>query len=198
MKWVGLTGGIATGKSTVAELLRQRSVPVIDADQIVHDLMTVNSPTFQKIVQHFGRGVLSADGSIDRRALGRKVFADKTQLEALENIVHPAVKTECRRRRDELAQQKHQFAVYDVPLLFEKNMLPEFDSVICVTANETTQRARLKMRNNLTDQEIDQRLKVQLPMQQKERQSTWVIRNEDTREQLAQQVDEVLRKLRAK
>lgn len=120
MKWIGLTGGIASGKSTVAQLLRDAQIPVIDADEIARGVVAQGGEGLTKVVSHFGQQILNSDGSLNRKKLGQKVFGRPEELRVLENILHPLVKAETTRRRQSLEQQNLPVAIYDVPLLFEK------------------------------------------------------------------------------
>ncbi len=192
MKWMGLTGGIATGKSTVAELLRRRSVPVVDADALVHEIMRAGSSAFNSITQTFGAQYVGPDGEIDRRALGQAVFGDSQKLAQLEGILHPLVRQRCLQERQRLNVAGHAVAVYDVPLLFEKQMQDQFDGIICVTSTHDLQRQRLKQRNKFSDSEIEQRLKHQLPLNVKEAGSDWVLHNNGSLPDLEKQVDDLV------
>ena len=196
MKWLGLTGGIATGKSTVAEYLRKNAVKVADADKIVHELLKSPGEVIDEIEQAFGAAVINLQGHVDRRTLGQVVFWQPDRLVQLEKILHPRVKSETAKIRQQWEKAGELFAIYDVPLLFEKNMESNFDGIICVTAPESIQRQRLKARHNLTDSEVEQRLRAQLPLAQKVQGADWVLRNESNLETLYAQVDDLLKKLK--
>jgi dephospho-CoA kinase len=129
----GLTGGIASGKSTVARMLVEKGALLIDFDELAHALEAPEGPAWREIVRHFGESILAADGTIDRRKLGAAVFADREKLDLLNRIVHPAILEEWRKRLDEI-QKTHPDAVVlsDIPLLIEGGLMPMVDLVILV------------------------------------------------------------------
>lgn len=179
MKWVGLTGGLGTGKSTVSQMLIQRGIPVIDADRIAREVTEPNGPAFLKIVQDFGKGILSSDGSIDRVLLAKQVFGNPEKLLRLEKIIHPLVQEEVARQRQWLKDQGHTWAVYDVPLLFEKNLKSQFDFVVVVSVTDVKiQIQRLKARNGWNDEEIQKRIGSQKSLSEKEAGADYVIHND--------------------
>jgi dephospho-CoA kinase len=197
MKWIGLTGGIATGKSTVSELLKASGQAVIDADQIARTVVQVGSPGLKAVVTEFGPEILSTDGSLDRKKMGQLVFGKPEKLAKLEAILHPLIKVETAVRRKQLEEQKIAFAFYDVPLLFEKNMEADFDFIVLVEASPETQQERMKARDGLSDHEISNRLSSQLPMAKKVAKSNYVIHNHGSTEDLKLQVSDFLQKLQA-
>ncbi len=185
MKWYGLTGSIGTGKSTVSHFLRELQVPVIDADQISHQMTQPGTPQFKEIVELFGDQVLNPAGSLDRQKLGKLVFNDKNLLVKLEEILHPQIQKEVRAQRENLEKKGHQFAIYDVPLLFEKNLEKNFDGIISVLSSEKNQIARVKARNpQLSEAEIISRMAHQKPITYKRENSDYVIENDGTIEEL--------------
>ena len=196
MKWVGLTGGLGTGKSTVSKLLIGRGIPVIDADRIAREVVEPNGPAFPGIVQAFGSGILQPDGSIDRVLLAKAVFEDPKKLLQLETLVHPLVQAEVMNQRSWLKDQHHHWAVYDVPLLFEKNLKSQFDFVLVVSVTDVaTQICRLKLRNGWSDEEIQKRLKAQLPLSEKVAQADYVIQNDADLSSLEKKVDTLVQML---
>jgi dephospho-CoA kinase len=197
MKWVGLTGGIATGKSTVARLFRERGIPVVDADQIAREVVKKDSPGLEAVLSHFGRDLVNDKGDLDRKKLGRIVFANPARLAELERILHPEIKAQTARVRKQLQDQGHSVAIYDVPLLFEKNMMRDFDVIVVVAAPEEEQIKRLKERDQLDDGDIQNRLRSQLPMAHKEERAHYVIKNEGLIEDLEKQVRNVLVKIQS-
>lgn len=192
MKWIGLTGGIATGKSAVAEIFRNKGIEVIDADPIAHQALVASSPVFGSIVQTFGQDVVSSNGSIDRQKLGAKIFADSALRLKLDAIVHPFVRTQVALLKQKLVDQGCSLAVYDVPLLFEKNMQKSFDKIIVVTCDPLLQKQRLMKRNGLSEQEALQRIGSQLPMAEKIRQADFVVENNGSLEDLKNAVQKIL------
>ena len=196
MKWVGLTGGLGTGKSTVSKMLISRGIPVIDADRIAREVVEPNGPAFPGIIQALGSGILRPDGSIDRAMLAKAVFDDPKKLIQLETLVHPLVQEEVLNQRAWLKDQHHQWAVYDVPLLFEKNLKSQFDFVLVVSVTDVaTQVSRLKQRNGWNDEEIQKRLKAQLPLSEKVAQANYVIQNDADLSILEKKVDTLVQML---
>jgi dephospho-CoA kinase len=187
MKWIGLTGGIASGKTTVANMFRELGVPVVDADRLAHVALERNK---DKIISLFGPEVLDDQGQLDRRKLGFKVFKDAHLLKKLESLIHPFVreKVEEKRRLFEVADQK--LAIYDVPLLFENQLQKDFDEVILVYVPEEVSKKRLIERNGLTDQEVEDRMQSQMSIEKKKELADVVINNEGDRDELRQKVRE--------
>lgn len=178
MKWVGLTGGLGTGKSTVSRLLLSHGIPVIDADRIAKQVLEPNGPAYGPVVQAFGPYILDANKAIDRQKLAQKVFGQPEQLRKLEALIHPFVQEEVRHQRQWLTDQGTLWAVYDVPLLFEKNLRDQFDYVIVVTASAQQQMERVRLRNAWSDDEIMRRILSQKPMKDKEAQADHVLQND--------------------
>ncbi|MCM2282897.1 MAG: dephospho-CoA kinase, partial [Bdellovibrionaceae bacterium] len=161
MKWIGLTGGIATGKSTVARILREHGFPVVNADELARQAVANGTPAFDAVVARFGNVVVAADGDLDRKKLGEVVFQDSRARADLEAIVHPVVRAEQRRLRDELAASGASLAFYDVPLLFEKNLDADFDASVAVICDEATQLSRLVARDGYSLDEAKRRIASQ-------------------------------------
>ncbi|MBI1873768.1 MAG: dephospho-CoA kinase [Acidobacteria bacterium] len=195
---VALTGGIATGKSYVAERLQQRGLPAIDADRLVHELLMPESEAIDPIVARFGREVLDEDGSISRRVLGRKVFADPVSRRDLEAILHPRVYDRIHAWFATLAGEgRHRVAVADIPLLYESRREREFDRVIVVACDAEEQVRRAMKRDHLPESEARQRLAAQLPIVDKVRRADYVVWTTGTHEETDRQVDDIVRTLAA-
>lgn len=169
---------MGSGKSTVASILRKLGYPVLDADQIVHQILRPGGPAQAEIFKTFGESVQAVGGGLDRKALGRVVFPSKEKLAQLESIIYPILRADVVARRKDLANKGCNAAFYDVPLLFEKGMRDQFDFVIVVSASEKLRRERLKTRSNLSDMEFDQRMSQQMAPAEKEKLASVVIRNE--------------------
>lgn len=186
-KRIGLTGGIACGKSVVTDRLKTHGIPVLDTDQVAHELLKPGNPVFDAIVNHFGVEVLDhPNGEINRSLLGRKVFADDSERDALNTLIHPEIG---RRWRNWLQAQTSVMAVVAIPLLFEVGAEKDFDGILCVWSPEPVMIERLKKRN-LTENEAALRIRAQMPVDQKAEKSTWTLKNIATLEDLYFQVDE--------
>ena len=165
---VGLTGGVATGKSTVAKMFMRCGAVVIDADELARDVVKPGKPAWREIVELFGKTVLSQDRSLNRQALGSIVFRNPIKRRQLERIIHPRVAREQARLTNQAARTDPQAVViYDVPLLFEAGIDKRVDHTIVVTADRKTQIARLKKRNGLSQAEAIRRIRSQMPLSKK-------------------------------
>jgi dephospho-CoA kinase len=198
MKWIGLTGGIATGKSSVTKVLRTLGYTVIDADEVAHAVTAVGEPAVPLIVCAFGLVVQKPDGSLDRQKLGQIVFGRPEEIKKLEQIVHPFIIAKVASERKKLESAGVPVAFYDVPLLFEKNMESLFDAVILVWATEEQQRRRLLTRNGLTPEQIEARLKSQWPITVKKSKTPYVIDNSKDEAFLKLEIARVLAELKLK
>ncbi len=177
MKWIGLTGGIACGKSTIAQLLRDHSFSVIDADEIAKSVVEPGTPGLKAVLTEFGEDLISEDGLLDRRKLGQKVFGHPERLKKLETLLHPLIRQEVQRQRETLIKQNVKLAIYDIPLLFETKVQDQFDAVIVVSCTLEQQKERLRLRNQWSEEEISERLGAQLPISIKEEEAQFVVRN---------------------
>ncbi len=198
MVLVGLTGGIATGKSTVARMFRRCGAVVIDADELAREVVQTGKPAWRAIVKAFGRTVLKPDGTLNRHALGRIAFGNRTNLRRLERIIHPRVAQEQARLTRQAAQRDSEAVViYDVPLLFEAGIDKRVDKIIVVTADRKTQIARLKKRNRLTRAEAVRRIRSQMPLTKKVRMADYVLRGTLKPASLRQAVRALIRTLQS-
>lgn len=195
LKWIGLTGGIATGKSTVADLFRQNGFAVIDADTIAHQALVASSPVFASLIAEFGSDIIDTHGNIDRGRLGEKIFKNPPARLKLDSLVHPFVRQQVAQQKQKLVQQGIKVAIYDVPLLFEKNMQKDFDKIVVVACRPDLQKARLIKRNSLTQDQAEQRISAQLPIDQKTKQADFVIENNSSLEELKNQTQKVISQL---
>ena len=196
---VGLTGGIATGKSTVVRMLVKKGARVIDHDALVHALQEPGRPVWTRIVETFGRGILDDGGRIDRKKLGGLVFGSEDRRRALEGIVHPAVLEEAARERERIRREDGQAIVLsDIPLLLEVGMQGLFDLILLVYAPPEVQIARVMKRNHLTRDEAAARLAAQMPIDEKLERADVVIRNDGTMKELQTRVDEIWEELLAR
>jgi dephospho-CoA kinase len=197
VRLVGLTGGIATGKTTFAEALRARGVPVVDADALARAAVAAGSPALAEIARAFGPGVLGADGALDRKAMAALVFADPGARRRLEAITHPAVRRAMAEETARLAAQGHPLAFYDTPLLYEVGLEARVDAVVVVWAPADVQRARLAARDRLSPADADARLAAQLPIDEKAARADFVVENVGAPAELGPKADRLLADLRA-
>jgi dephospho-CoA kinase len=195
---VGLTGGIASGKSTVSRMLSELGGEIIDADGLAREAVARDTPAFAGIVAHFGPGILQADGAIDRKRLGDIVFSDPRQRKRLEEIVHPFVKEETGRRIEQIRRRRPQAVVFlDVPLLFESGMhlRPGLAEIIVVHVPESLQVRRLVARDGITAEQARARIRAQMPLARKKRLATRLIDNSGSLENTRSQAAAVFRAL---
>ena len=194
MRVVGLTGGIASGKSTVSAMFRELGAHVIDADQVARDVVEPGTPGLEEVARRFP-AVVDASGRLDRPELGRRVFADPTERRALEAIVHPRIREEVARRLEALARSGESVALYDAALLIENGLQKGMDGVIVVWAPESLQRSRLAARDALDEAAVTARLQAQLPLADKRAHATWVVDNggslDETRAQVRRIWEEI-------
>ena len=192
---VGLTGGIGSGKSTVAEMIRARGVPVLDADQLAREVVAPGEPALVEIAAAWP-GVLRPDGTLDRKALGAVVFADPAARARLEAITHPRIHERLERRARALEAAGHRLAFYEASLLVETGRHRDFDALVVVSAGEEQQIARAMARDGSTRLETEARLRAQMPLAEKRRAATHVIDNGGDLASTGAQVDDLLSVLR--
>ncbi len=192
MHLFGLTGGIASGKSAVAARLRERDVPVIDADQLARDAVRKGSPGLAAVVATFGAGVLAEDGALDRKKLAALVFGDEPKRAALNAIVHPIVTTLTFQRAAELRDEGHELACYEAALIVENGVADAFRPLVVVSAPEATQLARACARDRASEEEIQARIRAQMPLAEKVKVADFVIENVGSLADLHRRTDEVL------
>ncbi len=186
---IGLTGGIATGKSTVSNLLRACGVAVIDADVIARQVVAVGQPAYHQIVAYFGQSILMADRQIDRKALGAIVFRDKEQLKKLESFTHPAIIVAFKKQIAILQKSVDiPFIVLDIPLLFEVGLQTLCDEVWLVMVDRYRQIERLCQRDGLSLKEATRIIDLQMPLAEKAKLADVLIDNNGTIEALKRQI----------
>jgi dephospho-CoA kinase len=188
---IGLTGGIASGKSMVASILEQLGAVVIDADQLAREAVIPCQPAYHAIVEAFGEGILSRDLTIDRKALGKIVFSDPIARKRLEAITHPAIRTLAEERLKELRQAGTGIVFYMAPLLVEAGATSRVDEIWVVYADAETQIKRLMARDGIDRDEAEQRLAAQMPMEEKATYGRVVIDNRGAPEETERRVREV-------
>jgi dephospho-CoA kinase len=198
MKIVGLTGGIASGKSTVSAILVELGAEVIDADKLAREVVRPGRPAYHRVVAHFGEEILLPDGNIDRKALGDVVFHDAAQKAILDGIVHPDVSAATSREIALIQKRRPEaLVVLDVPLLFEAGLHEGLSAIIVVYAPEDLQRQRLMQRDGISADEADARIHAQMSIEEKRRRATSVIDNSGDRSHLRRQVVEMFYRLLA-
>lgn len=188
---IGLTGGIATGKSTVARFLEENGAVVIDADSLSREAVAPGSRALDRIVALFGADMLLPDGSLDRKRLGRVVFADLDKRRQLEEILHPEIRRLADERIDSLAAEGHGVVFYMAPLLIESGATDRVDEIWVVTVRPEVQRERLMARDNIGLEEAERIIASQMPLDEKERHGRFVIDNSGTQEQTRQMLADI-------
>ena len=188
----GLTGGIGSGKSTVARHFRSRGLPVVDADELAREAVAKGSAGLSEIVAAFGPEILQADGSLDRAALAQRVFGAPAELARLEAITHPPVRALAKARLDALEKQGEPLACYEVPLLYEVGLEREYKPVVVVSVPESVQLERAVARDASSAERIQRRIAAQLPLGEKVRRADFVIDNTGSVEQTLRAADQVL------
>ncbi len=196
MRLVGLTGGIATGKSTLAAALRDLGIPVIDADQLARRVVEPGTPALAAIGEAFP-GVIGADGRLDRKGLGARVFGDEAGRRRLEAITHPAIRAAMVAETARLASQGHDLVFYDTPLLYEVGLDQAMALVVVVSAPREAQLRRLAARDGLSTADAEARLRAQLPVEEKAARADVVVDNADETAPLAPRAARLLADLRA-
>jgi dephospho-CoA kinase len=191
MLLVGLTGNIASGKSTVAQLLSERGATIIDADVLARRAVERGSRAFEAIVRRWGTSVLAPDGHLDRAALRRAVFGNPKELEALNDIVHPEVERLREERIAEARARGDRIVVCDIPLLFEKKMTERFDRIVLVDAPRPLRLERLVSDRGLRETEAMDMIAAQMPAELKRARADFVIDNASTLTELERRVNDV-------
>lgn len=194
---VGLTGGIASGKSTVLARFKVLGAPVIDADIVAREVVEPGTEGLKKIIEHFGRDYIRDDGTLDRAKLGQLIFTDDTKRVALNNILHPLINA---RMRQQMQHFEKIYAdvpvVVDIPLLIENKLMGLFDRVIVVYVPKPLQIERLMARNGLSEAEAKQRIQAQMPLDEKRQYADYVVDNSGEVENTRRQVDRIWSSLR--
>lgn len=191
MRLIGLTGNIASGKSAVSDMLAARGATIIDADVLARDAVMKGSPALDLIVERWGDGVLDKDGNLDRAALRHVVFDNQDDLDALNEIIHPEVR---RRRLDQIAEARsrgEKVVVSVIPLLFERHLADDFDSIILVDAPRSVRLDRIVRDRGIDEAEAMKMIASQMPSDLKRARADYVIENSGTLEDLEEEVNRV-------
>lgn len=186
---LGLTGGIATGKSLISDYFRSKGCPVIDADQVSRQIVEVGSTGLSQVADHFGSHMLLENGELDRKKLGRLIFSDAEKRKKLNAILHPLIRAEIFSQLDQLKQEGHDLIVLDLPLLFESSYEDHVDQVMVVHIDEDLQIERLMKRDDLSREEALQRIHAQMPLKEKMKRAHVLIDNSRSKEETYRQLE---------
>lgn len=191
---IGLTGSIASGKSTVSLMFDDFGIPVIDADKLAREAVKPGQPALAEIASIFGEDMLFEDGSLDRKKLGQIVFSDEEKRKQLNSIVHPEVRRLMLKQRDAYIAQGERAVVLDIPLLFESGLESYVEKIIVVYVDRETQLRRLMERDGYSEREADTRINVQMPVKDKAALADAVINNNGSKREAYEQLQGVLKK----
>ncbi|HLE57882.1 MAG TPA: dephospho-CoA kinase [Rhodothermia bacterium] len=189
MRVIGLTGNIASGKSAVAELLARRGATIVDADVLSREVVTPGSPALDAIVKRWGQSVLNADGTLDRAALRKIAFHDRSELDVLNEIVQPEILRLYRAEVEAARANGDRVVVCVAPLLFERHLADEFDFIVLVDAPREVRLDRLLRDRGLEEAEAMDMIAAQMPAELKRARADWVIENAGTKKDLEREVD---------
>ena len=197
MKLFGLTGGIASGKSTVAAKLRELGAAIVNADILSREVVEPDQPAWQKIVEQFGSGVIQADRTLDRQMLRKIIFDDPGARKRIEAIIHPRVRALAEQRIAEHQAAGAEIIVYEVPLLFEGNIHHWLRPVVLVACDPEIQIKRLQLRDNVSEADARKHIAAQMSLDEKRKLADYIIENNGSLADLERQVEEVLAKIKA-
>lgn len=189
---IGLTGSIASGKSTVAKMIESYGLPIVDADVVARQVVEPGTPTLNKIAEAFGPEVIAHDGSMDRAKVGSIIFHNEEMRKTLNGIIHPAIREEMLRQRDEFISFGEKNIFMDIPLLFESKLEHFVEKIIVVSVKKEVQLQRLMERNGYSEDEANARIATQIPVKEKEQLADAVIHNNCTLEDTAIQLQNIL------
>jgi len=195
MNLIGLTGGVGMGKTTAANLLQQRGLPVVDTDVLAREVVEPGKPAWEEIQRVFGHDITAPDGQLRRDELARQVFSDDARRRQLEDIVHPRIREAWEAQVALWRTEEHPFGVVVITLLFETNAANSFDTIVCVACSAATQRQRLSERR-WSPEQIQQRIRAQWPIEKKMALAHYVIWTEGGLDVHAEQIEHILRRLK--
>lgn len=193
---LGLTGGIASGKSTADIFFKEKHIPVIDCDQIAHDILNVGNKGYELVRKQFGLQIINEDQSINRSVLGQIVFNDAKQLDILNKITHPLIFKEIQAKIALSKVAKKPLIIVDAPVLFEANGQKYCDCTLLIAIPESLQLKRLMLRDHLSKDAALKRIRSQMPLSQKEKLADFVINNVGTKQDLKYQLEQLLLKIK--
>lgn len=197
MKLVGLTGGIASGKSTVAKILQSLGAAIVNADDLAREVVEPGHEAWKEIVASFGAEILQSDQTLDRQKLRTLIFNQPEARKRLESIIHPRVRALAEERIRQYAAAGYPVVIYEVPLLFEGNLQEWLRPVILVACDVETQTARLQKRDHLTAADAEKHIAAQMSLKDKRRLADYVIENNGSLEDLERQTRQILEELKA-
>jgi len=197
MKVYALTGGIATGKSTVEEALRGLGIPTLDADVVAREVVEPGLPAYREIVEEFGRSVLDEERRLDRRALGRVVYRDAEKRKRLEQITHPRIWASIWKKCADLERAGEPIVVVSAALLVESGYHTRFDGVVVVRCTPDEQLRRIMNRDGFTEEQARRRIEAQMPIGDKVAVADWIIDTEGTKHETAARAAELVQAWRA-
>ncbi|EAD7602722.1 dephospho-CoA kinase [Listeria monocytogenes] len=187
-KTIGLTGSVATGKSTVSNMIQQVGIPLVDADIAARKVVEPGTEGLKEIVAYFGEEILLADGTLNRAKLGEIIFKDKEKREKLNEITHPRVKDYMLEARERFFRAGEELVFFDIPLLFESHLESLVDQIVVVWTTPETELKRLMERNNITKEDALRRIESQMGIDEKARKADFVIDNNESLEKTQKQV----------
>ncbi len=193
---LGLTGGIASGKSTADSFFLKRNLPVIDSDVIAHDILNIGQLGYKKVISYFGQDILNSDRTLNRKKLGQIVFNDQSKLNVLNQITHPLIFSEIEDKITQNKLLKKPVVIVDAPLLFETKVKDYCDKTLLIAVPEELQLQRLMTRDHLNKTEALNRIKTQMPLSQKEKLADYVITNTGTIKELETKLANLLCELK--
>jgi dephospho-CoA kinase len=197
VKLLGLTGGIASGKSTVAKILQSLGAAIVNADDLAREVVEPGQEAWKEIVASFGADILQSDQTLDRQKLRKLIFNRPEARKQLESIIHPRVRALAEERIRQYAAAGYPVVVYEVPLLFEGNLQEWLRPVILVACSIETQTARLQKRDHLTPADAEKHIAAQMSLKDKRRLADYVIENNGTLEDLERQTRQILEQIKA-
>lgn len=193
---IGLTGGIASGKTSVSSMLKEMGFPIVDADIIARRVVEKGSPVLERIKKEFGDGVLNSDGTLDRKSLGQLVFNSSKKLELLDSITHPAIIEEINRDIKALSDKGEKLCVLDAPLLIESGLDAMANKVLLVYVDDKTQLSRLMCRDYISEELALKKISSQMGFDEKKKYADYIIDNSGSLDDTRAQLEKIIAKIR--
>lgn len=196
MKIIGLTGGIGSGKSTVARILQEHGFPIVDADLIAREIVEPGQPALSELAKEFGEDILNADGSLDRGLLASRAFTTKDTTQRLNDITHPRINQRTQELFDEARENGAEAVIYDMPLLIDKGLHKDMDATIVVHAAEHVRLERLTTKRGLDVDDVRRRINAQIDDETRKQYADILLDNNGTEEDLTQQIAQAVDKIK--